>query len=242
MKQYFDIYIRPAGSRIPLDELESVANILENWDRLEYPELKGSIKISPQTVELGDGTLGVDGEKVEVESGTFRCDAVEHEYLRNTFHNKICDVLFYNPQSQTIVAAAYGLKMTVSHIVSSGESRVIKLTASRSLGVGAVESGSVAILHDTSGLQTVLITGTVYDEDGITPVDEAIVSVSVNLVTYEDTTDKDGKYLVLVRGGIDDPTANISVLKGGKTWTAKNNVVLDPYSDNVIDFVANKEA
>jgi hypothetical protein len=239
MKQYFDVYIRLGGARIPLDDLESVANIVDSWDRLEFPELKASIKISPQTVELGDGTQGVDGEKVEVESGTFRCDIAEHNYLRDTFHNQICDVLFHNPQSQEIVAVAYGLKVTVSHIVSSGESRVIKLAGARSLGVGAVESGTVVIMASLDVYNTVLLTGTVYESDGVTPVEGAIVSVTVGTNVYEDETDKDGKYLILARDAENGMSLEVACIKGGKLLAAKQ-IVIDIYRDNVLDMVAKK--
>jgi len=235
MKQYFDVYIRRTATPIDFTDLQGNDNVLDDWDRLEYPELKAGIKIVPQTVDLGDGTQGVDGEKVEIESGTFRTDATELAWLKSEFDNRLCDVLFYNPSIRTVVAVAYGVKVSVSHMVTSGESRVIKLVGARNLAVGSSDNGAVAIMVLLADQKPILSTGTVYASDGVTPVADVVVAAQLESTLYEDHTDKDGNYLILAHNFLSDLT--LSATKSGSTWEAIDPEVVTN-ADNVVNFVA----
>jgi len=103
MKQYFDVYIRRTATPIDFTDLQGNDNVLDDWDRLEYPELTAGIKIVPQTVDLGDGTQGVDGEKVEIESGTFRTDATELAWLKRNCKDLTLRGLLPLPEARAIV-------------------------------------------------------------------------------------------------------------------------------------------
>jgi len=235
MKQYFDVYIRATKGPIDFSDLQGNDNVLDDWDRLEYPEAKASFKVSPQIGELGDGTQGVDGEKVEIESGTLRVDSTEYAWLREQYDNKLCDVLFYNSSTRTVVAVAYGVKVNVTHMITSGESRVIKIVGARSIGVDAWESGTVDLLVDLVDQKAVFITGTVYDTDGVTPVEGANVKAALEDTFYRDSTDKDGNYLILIHNYVND--LELTVTKDGWDWESVSPVV-DVNAENVVNFVA----
>lgn len=243
MKLYFDIYIRPAGPRIDFDNLVPGTNIMDSFDRLELPEGKAAIKISPEYAELGDGTQYVDGEKVEVNCGTLRVDAVEHEYLRDAFHNVPCDVAFFNGDTKVFAAIAYGIKMGVSHIVTQGETRVIKISGSRSMGAGVVDAGAVVILHNMlAGGDAIMISGTVYASDGVTPVANAFVAMSPSGGGgdhYDDYSDKDGNYLILAPA--DSESMIISVTKSGWEWSSVTMDLVSQHHDHNINFTASQD-
>jgi len=125
--------------------------------------------------------------------------------------------------------------VSVSHMVTSGESRVIKLVGARNLAVGSIDNGAVAIMVLLADQKPILITGTVYASDGVTPVADVVVAAQLESTLYEDHTDKDGNYLILAHNFLSDLT--LSATKSGSTWEAIDPEVVTN-ADNVVNFVA----
>lgn len=191
MKRYFDIYLRPAGTAF--SQFTAQQNALDGWDRLEMPAEKAKLSTEAIKVACGDGTEYVDGEKLSFEAGTLRVSKAEYDYLKSTYNNALADILLYDPNKDDMLLVAFRLLVSVTLLVQSGESLVIKITGTRSY---AIETAGTLLVGTNT--PSCLVTGTVYRTDGVTPVANASVSLSVNSPAkmYADTTDKDGNYLI----------------------------------------------
>lgn len=239
MKRYFDVYIRAAATAIDPDDIAAGVNVLDGWDRLELLDAKASLKLEPVEVELGDGTKLVDGEKLTFECGTLQVDSTEWGYLRDTFDNKKCDLLFYDPADNTLLAAAYQLQVSVTLLATSGETELIKLTGVRNMSSAGFDD-TVVLMAPGVTVDTALVTGVVYAEDGVTPVEGVLVHMEDRYhIAYEDTTDADGQYLVAILAGVEYKYTLSKT--GGWAWAA--DVTITPTKDfeNTQDFTADTD-
>ena len=191
--KFFDIYIRPAGTKLTAFVLDP--NTLDGWDRLELLDEKAKLSVEPKLKACGDGTDIVDGEAISVECGTMRVEKAEYDYLRSTFHNKKCDVLMYDPQDDTFMIAIWGVKLAVTKMVESGSTIVIKVAGKKEYAVGAVNPWLLG-----SNTPTCMVSGIVYKRNGVTPVAGVTVEWDSDELsaTVSDVTDKDGMYLMQV--------------------------------------------
>lgn len=220
MKRYFDTYIRIAGEIIT-DEAMSLGNVLESFDRLDLPKKGVKLSVEPGLIEIGDGTQHTDEETVVFDGGTHRVDKAEYEYLRSTYDNKLCDVMLYDPTDNTIVALAYGVVLKMSHISTSGESQIINLTGTRkreSLG------DKLVALKSLTTLGMGVLSGKVSNAENGAPISDVIISIFANSYPYpfEDGSDKDGNYLIVIPAGTYDVTAH----KDGFTFSESISVTV----------------
>lgn len=234
--KFFDIYIRPAGTKLTDFVLDP--NTLNGWDRLELLDEKAKVFVEPKLKACGDGTDIVDGEMISVECGTMRVEKTEYDYLRSTFHNKKCDVLMYDPQDDTFMIAIWGVKLAVTKMVESGSTIVIKIAGKKEYAVGAVNPWLLG-----SNTPSCLISGTVYKKDGTTPLAGATVNweCAALSVSITDVTDKDGKYLIqslsrvynLKNSGV------VSATKaGGWIFTSIPSFEITQNGEYIVDIVA----
>lgn len=190
MTRFYDIYIRLAGAQITDEDL-ALGNVLEGFDKLDLPQEGNRFWLEAILLQLGDGTQYVDGEKANVTTGTHRVDVAEYNWLRDTFHNQSCDVLFYDPADNTIMVIVYGVKLNVATTAESGKSAVITLSGSRNWN-----DANVTYLSDATMELYGNLNGKVYAEDGVTPVEGVEVELVIGGTSFSDTTDKDGEYII----------------------------------------------
>lgn len=233
--KYFDIYIRPAGTAFAAFAL--TANLLDTFDRLELPADKPKLTVDPVLAPVADGTDMVDAEKLSLECGTMRCTKAEFDYLRSTYHNKVCDFLMVDPDQDVFMVAAFRLKASVTMLISAGETIVIKISGSRQYALGA--TNTLLIGENTPSC---IIQGFVYGTDGVTPLAGALVSIAIASParTYTDTTDKDGNYLVMVETPVTPTTtvATYTVTKSGNIFPTGQTLTINRYGIYDKDFQA----
>lgn len=218
MKRYFDTYIRIAGEIIT-DEAMSLGNVLDTFDRLYLPKKGVKLSVEPGLIEIGDGTQHTDEETVVFDGGTHRVDKAEYEYLRITYDNKLCDVMLYDPTDNTIVALAYGIVLKMSHISTSGESQIINITGTRkreSLG------DKLVALKSLTTLGMGILSGKVTNVADGTSISGVTILIDVEGAPFEDTTDKDGYYLIALPAG----TYSVIVAKPGLTFPGSISVTI----------------
>jgi hypothetical protein len=228
MKRFFDVYMRLAGERFT--EWPTDSNPLDGFYCLDLIAPKGSIKQDGLFADCSDGTKLVDAEAAVVDCGTLKVSKTEYEYIRNNFHNQQCDFILIDINDASFIAGAFGLKVSVVLLAESGESQVIKLSAS---GEQGIDGSAKVILYDTS--DEGIIHGVIYASDGVTPVEGALVEATYNATTFDNTSDKEGNYILAVNPNKSE--YEISVTKdGGWEWDTVSGVVPSP--DVVADIVA----
>jgi hypothetical protein len=236
MKRFFDVYIRAAAAAIDPTDIAAGVNILDGFDRLELLDAGAKIISEPVEYALGDGTTISDGEKFSFECGTLRVDKAEWLYLRGAFDNKKCDVLFYDPSDNTLLVAAYRLQVAVTLLATSGETMLIKLTGTRNMS-NAGGTDTILLMAPGVTVDTALVTGYVYAENGTTPVAGVLVHLEDGSANeYEDTTDVDGAYLIALKAGV-EYTYTLTK-SGGWAWAADVTVTPTKDSETDIDFTA----
>ena len=226
MLNYFNIYIRQAST--PFTTMDLAANALEGdlpgWYRLERAPEKPSSTPEPILTPMSDGNSWVDAEKVTVESGTMKVTPAECDYLRATYHNQLCDILFRDPNDDTFNLVEFGVRMNVHLLEESGSVDIIKIDGSRT-ATPAATSNLRLIVADT---YTGIISGKILRADGSTAVSQATITITGNPGTarsYTDKSDRNGNFLFIV----ETPQAiavtyTIAVVKAGLTI---NNVTVD---------------
>jgi hypothetical protein len=202
MRHYFDIYIKVSASpAVPFDPTGT--NELSFYDRLEYPEIKTQFSTDAIKSELGDGTELVDGEKVSIQTGTLRVSKSEYDKLRAAYHNKLCDFVLYDPQDDSLVVAAQSLRTVVKVIAETRQTIVIRIEASKEVSIDVETPVTPYQLIDIpveESICTCLISGHVFDTDGVTPISDAVVQVVEHgeaLYNLTGRTDVDGHYEIL---------------------------------------------
>lgn len=190
MKLYYCVYMRPAGTEIA-GTSPALGNILDGWDKLDLVPTGTKLTIEPENRDMGDGTQYTEAEVIKLETSTLRVDKAEYAYLRSTYHNVRCDAMLFDPASHLVVAIVYGMKIKVSKLVENDQSVVVKLDGMRKMADANITVLTPASLEDYS-----ILSGIVYAHDGVTPVPGVAISITVSTVDYEDTTDKDGQYLI----------------------------------------------
>jgi hypothetical protein len=193
MIPFFDVYLRTADKPF-IFPLTAEQGLLNNWDRLELLDAKAKLTLSPVLKDLGDGTALVDAEQVEFSCATLRVDSTEWGYLRDTFNGVVCDVMLYDPNSTTILAIAYRLKLHFTHIPTSGETELIQIYGKRVMGAGVADTALV-VLQEAYETEYGLVSGTFTDATGA-PVSGIVVNLGDGVALYSDETDKDGHYLI----------------------------------------------
>lgn len=200
MKRYFDVYIRQATTAIDLEDIASGVNILEYFDRLELLNAGAKISIEPTNADLGDGTVYVDGETILFECGTLKVNKAEWEYLRANFHNRKCDILFFDPLDNTVLVIAYRVQVNVNLLATSGETFMIRLTGSRTISnpqaVAPVVLLAPGVIEDHG-----LLSGTVYHEGDPCAGATVTVKESPGEREWADISDGKGKYLLFLPVG-----------------------------------------
>jgi hypothetical protein len=236
--RFFNVYIRRAEA--PFSSFNLAANPLDgdlnDWDRLELLADKPKIGLDPVNTPLGDGNQYSGAEKLQFEGGTMQVSKVEWEYLRTAFHNQLCDVLMYDPTDDSFIIAAFGLKLVMTLIVESGTMQTIKVTGERTTSTDAASKlllGTNTYACQISGKVTLL--------DGVTPVVQAVVTITLTSPAraYTDTTDKDGNYQMMVEvpNGSSTNATFTSVVKAGKAFTLPSPIVVNrngEYVQNVL--------
>ncbi len=211
MKMYYDIYLRPAGTIFTTFPLTS--NILSGWDRLELPDDQMKLAAEGILKTLGDGTALCESEKIDLETGTLAVEGWLWAYLRSTYHKVVCDVLLMDSSNQSFLAAAFQIRLSVTKILESGNSIIIKIKGTHENGLNGTNPG--IILGATTG--SALIRGIIYDIDAITPLDGASVQIVSGGTTLTDLTDATGEYLFIAGAPL---TWTYTVTKSGKTFPA----------------------
>jgi len=202
MKRFFDVYIRLAGAAVDWEGIDSGKNPLDGWDRLELLDAKAKLTLEGDQREIGDGTSLTTGEKVAFECATLRADATEWDYLRSTFGNKLCDIIFYDPASNELLLAAYGLRLQVTALSESSEPVLFKITGSRSFSSESTVDHVVlanAQIEESVGL----LSGTILDQDDA-PLAGVTVTMAAQIESppaWTDVTDKDGHYYIVAPAG-----------------------------------------
>lgn len=237
--KFFNVYIRRAEQ--PFSSFNLTANTLEgdlnDWDRLELQEERARLGLEPLVDQLGDGCQYTGAEKLIFEGGTLQVSKAEYEYLRSAFHNQACDVLFYDPNDDSFIEAAFGLRIEIRHIAESGPTQVIKISGSRTTSIAVTSKLLIG-----SNSNACLISGKVLRADGVTPVSQADVSITGNpgsVRTYTEKTDKDGNYLIMAETPALPTTVTYTytVTKSGLTFTAPGTITVarnGEYSKDVL--------
>lgn len=197
-KQYYDVFIRPAGQLLTIAPAFSQANF-DDFYKLELPREKPVLTREPELTPLGDGTQRTDSEKISIDCGTLECDKTTYAFLRSTFHNKSCDLVMvdhsaYSDSHIGYMAIIYGVNIQVSKTVESGASIVCTLAGSKSSGIDAEPKFELTVCPSVSSL---IVSGYAYKEDGLTPVPGVVVSATIDGVEANDTTDANGYYLLV---------------------------------------------
>ena len=227
MNRFYNVYVRLAGAAISAGAM-ALGNVLEGFDKLDLPQVGTKFTVEPVLTELGDGTSLVDSETANLETGTHRVDSAEYGWLRSTFHNKLCDVMLYDPNDNMIVALVYGMKLNVTKLLESGASTIIKLFGKRTWN-----SANVSVLQPEAGPSYGVLSGRIYKEDGVTPVVGANISIRSGGKEYKDITDKDGEYIIMLPEG----TVTYTPVKAGLSFI-EATVKVDSGRETVQDFVA----
>lgn len=202
-KQYYDVYIRPAGTALtPLPSWDH-----DNYDdfyKLELLREKPKFVREPELTPLGDGTQRTDSEKVSIDCGTLEVDKTTYAFFRSTFHNKPCDIMMIpqniianaGPLSQSSETSVivHNLTLQISKVVESGSSIICSIVGSRSYGVSA---DKILIIDRLEGPSMLVISGHVYKIDGVTPVPGVVVAITLDGALSDDTTDANGYYLIV---------------------------------------------
>lgn len=238
--KFFNVYIRRAET--PFASFSLTANPLDgdlnDWDRLELPVDKAKISLEPVTTPLGDGNQYAGAEKLPFEGGTMQVTKAEWEYLRTAFHNQLCDLLLYDPNDDSFIIAAFGLKMVFTLMVESGVMQTIKVTGERTTSTDIASKlllGTNTYACQISGKVTLL--------DGVTPVSQAVVTITLASPAraYTDNTDKDGNYIMMVAVPQDPTTTTAtftSVVKAGKSFTMPAVLTVSRNSEYVQNILA----
>lgn len=194
-KQYYDVYIRPAGAALTIAPAFDKANF-DDFYKLELPREKPVLTREPELTPLGDGTQRTDSEKVTIDCGTLQCDKNTYAFLRSTFHNKSCDFILVDHNSiieqQGILTIIYGIRVVVGKTVESGSSIVCSISGSKSSGIAAEHK--FEMVNNTGN--SLIVTGYAYKEDGVTPVPGVVVTATIDSIEANDTTDANGYYLL----------------------------------------------
>lgn len=224
MKQYYDVYIRPAATPITGT---TTSNALDGWDKLELLDAGAKLTVEPDKRVIGDGTEYTQSEKPVFEAATLRVDSDEFAYLRSLFHNQVCDVLLYDTATASIAIIAYRMRLQVSKVAESGGDILIKLYGDFQVSVAAMATRFVVVqwadIEDYG-----VLTGFVLDGDKL-PIDGVLITATDSEETdWKDISDKDGNYMLLVPAG----SYTIVVEKDGLTFMEATAVVLAGQTTN----------
>lgn len=235
MKMYFDVYIRPMGEPFfPGMAFDPNMNFLNGWDRLELLDDQLKLTIDGVSKALGDGTQIYDAEKAEFETGTLKVSDSEWTYLRNTYHGTACDVLLLDPNNQNFFVAAFNVRLSVTKILESGQSIVIKIKGKGEKAISEDYSESHLVCVDQTG-GTALIRGIIYAVGGTTPITGATVQIQKGATILTDTSDDNtGEYLLIATAG----TWTFTVTKSGRTFPTGQTLAVEAAQEYVKDFTA----
>ncbi|MDP3114158.1 MAG: hypothetical protein Q8M98_05200 [Candidatus Cloacimonadaceae bacterium] len=198
-------------------------NILANCFLLDIPKLSPSIIIDQDKKDdYCDGTSGVASEKLNLELASFRCDPAYLAALR-LFHNANTDVILMDPASPPNTILISNIRISVLVIAENKETAIIKITATRFF---SPEQPLDYVICMGSDMGIGIISGTVYDVNGTTPLPG--VTVSTNFGTHNDITDSFGRYNLALDGGtLPSPiTYTLLLTKTGKTFPTGQTVQL----------------
>jgi len=204
------------------------SNVLDTFDRLDLPKKGTKLSIEPANFESGDGCNYCDEEKVVFEGGTHRVDEAEYDYLRGTYDNQICDVMLYDPADNTIVAIAYGLRLSVNQMPVSGETIVINITGSRRKA-----EENLSLMTELGDIDMGVLSGRITDSVSGAAIAGAAVVISLDVpdVDYTDNTDKDGNYLMAVPIG----EHHVTVTKSGYSFAPSYLLTISANGETVLN-------
>jgi hypothetical protein len=222
MKRYYDVYLRPADALLAYENM-LYGNPMEDWDRLELLNAGASLKMEPESRELGDGTTLCETFKVSFEAATLRVDAAEYAYLRSTFHNVMSDVMFMDISEPKLVAAVHRMRLRVQKVAESGGDLLIRITGEMTVPEDVIDTRLGIFDWEGSVAAVGMVEGFVYDTNGSTPISGAEVSIDDGWTPpFTDTADKDGHFMILAPSGNYD----ISAAKAGKSFPAPVEIVV----------------
>lgn len=199
MKRFYEVYLRPAEGLLTSEAILWGGNVLDGWDRLELLDAGASMTEEPITRELGDGTTITEAFKVRVEVGTLNVTKTEYNYLRDIYNNKLADVFFMDNNDPQFGSAASFLRMKINTIAETAGSMLIKLVGEANYSVGAITSGyqKHTLINWEEYSAAGILEGHVTTQGGV-PIKGVLVSATLDAQTFEDTTDKDGHYMLLL--------------------------------------------
>jgi len=195
MRRFYEVFVRLAGT--PLTEIDLATDVLAEWDQLELPDEVARITLAQGVVKmLSTGQGMTETEVVEIEVGTLRVSKEEWEYLRATFNNKRVDVLLVDPENTDLVVCGWGIQVNVVKVAESGNTIIGKVMGKREISSEVTESALSVLAAEPSGI----LWGYVQTGGG-EPITGVVVTATGGGYTINDTVDKDGMYLLLLKLG-----------------------------------------
>lgn len=221
MKRYYEICIRPTSGSFSAADL-SDEEPLFGWDRLELAEAGARIEGTPVLKDLGDGTMQEEAQKIVFSAGTLRVDSEEYSYLKDIYHNKLCDVMLLDSADLSLGVAVVRIRVHVKKIAESAGDIAIRLLGKAEIPVANLANRYV--IFSTEGLGSLgMIEGVIYAANGTTPLADAYATAAdVNGNQYFDATDKDGRYMFILPKGAYDIAAD----KAGATFPSAVSVTV----------------
>ncbi len=189
---FYDVYCRPAASTMLSAE---GALILDTLRKIKLLDGGAKLTFEPELREMGDGTPRVTAESVSLECATLRVSAAEYDYLRDTHHNKLSDVLFLDPHDMRLCIAVYRMRLNVQLVAKSKDVAIINITGSIQAGASVIDSQRVEVFQLDDGSHYALLSGRVLDKEHGTPLSGVIVIVDTGNMVY---TCEDGEFNVMV--------------------------------------------
>lgn len=162
---FYNVYLR-AASGTKFSDLEG--ELLNYACKLHLLDAGAKFTFEPTLREMGDGTPHVTAESVSLECATLRVSAAEYDYLRDTHHNKLSDVLFLDPHDMSLVIGVYRMRLNVQLVAQSGDVCLINITGKIDAAATVIDTLRVDVFAlDASAETYALIEGRVVDEDDL---------------------------------------------------------------------------